>query len=91
MKNIVILTAKDGNVSVQNKNVIPILGVPVMLYPLRAAKMSAKTDAVFVTTEDLLIRNLTEKEGVGLIERPAELSQSTSQHKDVIKHAVEEV
>lgn len=31
MRNVVILTAKGGNTSVQNKNVIPVLGTPVIL------------------------------------------------------------
>ena len=40
MKNIVILTAKGGNLSIPGKNTIPVQGLPIMLYPLRAAKMS---------------------------------------------------
>ena len=91
MKNIVILTAKGGNTSVENKNVIPVLGTPVMLFPLRAAKMSSLVDGVFVSTEDRLIRDLALKEGVEIIDRPAELSRPESQHKDVIRHAVEAV
>lgn len=91
MKNIVILTAKGGNTSVHNKNVIPVLGNPVMLYPLRASKMSSKVDVIFVSTEDELIKNLARKEGVEIINRPNELSQHDSQHKDVIRHAVLEI
>lgn len=88
-KNIVILTAKGGNTTVPNKNLIPILGVPVMLYPLRAAKMSYRVDKIYVTTEDKMIANLSIKEDVEVIDRPLDLSTNTSQHKDVIKHAVE--
>lgn len=91
MKRAVIVTAKGGNATVENKNVIPILGVPVVLYPIRAAKLSACTEEVYVSTEDPLIRALGEKEGASIIQRPAELSQPTSQHKDVIRHAVLEV
>jgi N-acylneuraminate cytidylyltransferase len=91
MKRAVIITAKGGNTSVENKNVIPILGVPVVLFPVRAARLSALTENVFVSTEDAMIRTLSEKEGAKIIHRPAELSKPTSQHKDVIKHAVEEV
>ena len=91
MKNVVVLTAKGGNTTVQNKNVIPVLGTPVMLYPLRAAKMSSRVDRVFVSTEDTLIKDLSLKEGVEIIHRPADLSRAESQHKDVIRHAVLEV
>ncbi|MDP0500773.1 MAG: NTP transferase domain-containing protein [Verrucomicrobiota bacterium JB022] len=91
MKNAVILTAKGGNTTVQNKNVIPILGVPVMLYPLRAAKLSVETDAIFVSTEDELIGNLAQKEGAKILVRPPELSTPESQHRDVIQYAVQQV
>jgi CMP-N-acetylneuraminic acid synthetase len=91
MKNIVILTAKGGNLSIPNKNILPLMGVPVMLYPLRAAKMSLTTNKIYVTTEDERIRHISQKEGASIIDRPRELSTSTAQHKDVIKHAVEHV
>jgi len=89
--NAVIVTAKGGNTSIQNKNVIPVLGIPVLLYPLRAAKMARFSEKVFVTTEDTTIKNLALREGVEIIDRPSALSQPDSQHKDVIKHAVLEI
>jgi CMP-N-acetylneuraminic acid synthetase len=91
MKNIVIVTAKGGNTSIENKNVIPILGVPVVLYAIRAAKLSGKADATYVSTEDDLIKSLSLKEGAKIIDRPPEMSRPESLHKDVIKHSVEEV
>ena len=66
----------------------PILGVPVVVYPIRAALLSSKTHAVYVSTEDTLIRSIAENQGVKIIDRPAALSQSDSLHKDVIAHAV---
>jgi CMP-N-acetylneuraminic acid synthetase len=91
IKNVVIVTAKGGNTTVQNKNCIPVMGVPVMCYPLRAAKQATNVDSVFVSTEDKMIKSLALKEGAGIITRPVELATSTSQHKDVIVHAVKEV
>lgn len=91
MKNAVIVTAKGGNTSIENKNIIPVLGVPILLYPIRAAKLSHLTDGVYVSTENAMIRDLALKEEAKVIDRPQELSQSDSMHKDVIRHAVEEV
>lgn len=91
MQNIVILTAKGGNISIPNKNILPVMGLPVMLYPLRAAKYSLRTDKVYVTTEDERIKQLSRQEGISIIDRPLELSSPTAQHKDVIKHAVEHI
>ncbi|MDB4265246.1 NTP transferase domain-containing protein [bacterium] len=89
MKNAVIITAKGGNTTVQNKNIIPICGTPIMLFPVRAARLAALAEGVFVSTEDPTIKSIAQKEGVEIIDRPQFLSEPTSQHKDVIKHAVE--
>ena len=90
-KNIVILTAKGGNTTVQNKNIIPVLGVPVFLYPLRAALAARQAEQIYISTEDPDIKSIALKEGVKIIDRPAELSQPDSQHRDVIAHAVREL
>jgi len=91
MKNIVIVTAKGGNTSIENKNIIPVLGFPVVLYPIRAAKLALKVDDVYISTEDKFIKDLAIKEGIKIIDRPVELSTPKSQHKDVIKHAVKAI
>jgi CMP-N-acetylneuraminic acid synthetase len=91
MKNIVLVTAKGGNKSIPNKNTVPILGVPVVLYPIRAARYSRCTDGVFVSTEDTAIAGLATDEGAIVLERPSALSRPESEHKDVIKHAVQEL
>ena len=90
-KNIVILTAKGGNTTVQNKNILPIHGVPVFLYPLRAARLARRAEEIYVTTECPNIKSMAEKEGAKIIDRPADLSRSDSLHRDVIAHAVKEV
>lgn len=89
--NVVIITAKGSNLTVPNKNTIPILGVPIVLYPIRAAKLSVKTDRVFASTEDERIKTLCVREGIDIIHRPEELATPASLHRDVIEHAVREV
>ena len=90
-RNVVIITAKGENTTLENKNIVPVLGTPVFLFPLRAAKMASLAERVVVTTEDATIKSLALKEGVRVIDRPIELSQPQSQHKDVIRHAVLEI
>jgi len=91
MKNAVIVTAKGSNQSVANKNVIPVLGVPVVAYPIRAAKLSVLTDCVYVSTEDSMIGHIAEREGAIVLPRPPELSRPESLHKDVIQHCVSDL
>lgn len=87
--NLVIITAKGGNQTVGNKNIIPIQGNPVVTYPIRAAKSSFSADHVAVSTECPRISHIAQNEGVEVVERPPELCQSTSLHKDVIRFEVE--
>jgi CMP-N-acetylneuraminic acid synthetase len=84
MKNAIIVTAKGSNTTVQNKNVIPILGVPVVCYPIRAAKLSTLTDQVFVSTECAMIKSIAFKEGVAVIDRPKELATPESQQNFIV-------
>lgn len=88
--NIVIVTAKGGNTTVENKNAIPIYGIPVMCYPLRAARLAQHVDVVLLSTEDDRLKRMGLKEGAEILDRPRELAEPTSLHKDVIAHAVQE-
>lgn len=88
-KNVVIITAKGSNESLENKNLISINGLPIMCYPLREALKAKESDLVYVSTEDNQIAQVAEKEGAMIIKRPENLATPESQHKDVIKHAVE--
>jgi CMP-N-acetylneuraminic acid synthetase len=86
--NVAIITAKGSNESIKNKNLLPIMGIPAFLYPVKAAQQACNIDEVYVSTEDKEIKRVCLSEGISVIDRPEELSTPTSQHKDVIKHAV---
>jgi len=89
--NVAIITAKGGNTSIENKNLLTIHGNPCVSYPIRAAKNARNIDMVYVSTEDEGIIRVAENEGVSVIVRPTQLATPESQHKDVIKHAIEKV
>jgi len=90
MKNIVLLTAKGGNLSLKDKNIIEINGKPSMVWSILAAQNSKYIDEIFVTTECPLIKDVALKFGAKVIDRPNELSQPLSNHGDVILHGVKE-
>ncbi|BAU57098.2 hypothetical protein HH1059_04280 [Halorhodospira halochloris] len=88
--NIVILTAKGGNQTLSNKNLVPVCGTPTMVWPLTAAMESKTIDHVFVTTEDTNISSVAHDYGATIIERPDTLAQPDSNHGDVILHAAKQ-
>lgn len=86
--NVIIITAKGGNTSLTNKNLINVGGKPVLNYVINAAKNSFKADKIYISTECKLIKKLAQFNNIDIIDRPEYLSQPNSLHKDVIEHAV---
>lgn len=90
MKTVALLTGR-GNNTLKDKNILDILGHPVMYYPAHAAKMANGIDSFYCSSDDGKILEAAEKEGYKGIVRPDYLGSPTAQHIDVIKHAIEEI
>jgi len=86
--NAAIVTARAGSKSIHDKNVHPLLGRPLVAYPIQAALDAERIDAVFVSTDGEAIAAASRKLGATIIERPEELGGDTVNHGDVIRHAV---
>ncbi len=89
--NIAIITARAGSKSIKNKNVYPVLGRPMIAYPIRAAQEAARIDRIYVSTDGPAIAKVAQTMGCDVIWRPEELAGDHVNHGDVIKHAVEHV
>jgi CMP-N-acetylneuraminic acid synthetase len=85
------LTGRGGSKSPPQKNILPILGRPLMTYPLKAAKESKLIDQIFITTDSDEIAKIAEKFGAKVINRPDDLAKDDTPHEDVILHALEEI
>ena len=88
MKVYGLLTGR-GNNTLKDKNVLDLLGHPVLYYPANAAKKSKHIDKLFCSSDDTKILSEAEKLGHSPIMRPAELALPTSQHVDCIMHALQ--
>ena len=86
--NIVALVTGRGNNTLKDKNIIDVLGHPLMHYPCIAAKKSRFIQHFYVSSDDDKILECGIKNGFKAIKRPNELSLPTSQHIDAIKHAI---
>lgn len=87
--NVVALLTGRGNNTLADKNVLPVLGRPLLAYPALAARASGGISAHFVSSD--CPRILAAAEGLGYrpIVRPAELATPSAQHKDAIFHALD--
>ena len=87
MKHIAIITAKGGNLSIPNKNLLPLKDKSILRYVIEAAQASAYVQEIFVSTEDALIRKEALRAHVDIIDRPVDLATPTANHGDAIIHA----
>ena len=88
MKIVALLTGR-GNNTLKDKNVLPVLGKPLLYYPAMAAKACSLITDFYVSSDDEKILNAAASCGYKKITRPLELASPTSQHVDAIKHALE--
>ncbi len=87
--NVTALLTGRGNNTLKDKNVLPVLGKPLLYYPAMAAKSCEIITNFYVSSDDDKILNAAAECGYKKIQRPAELALPTSQHVDAIKHALE--
>ena len=81
-----LLIGRGGSVGFPNKNTFPILGRPLMSYPLSAALHSKFIDEVFVSTDCDKIKKEADKYDVTIIDRPKELATSEALVEEVFSH-----
>ena len=84
-----LLLGRGGSTGLPGKNTRPVLGRPVMAYPLLAASGSRHVDRSFVSTDSDEIRRIGMFYGAEHIERPAELCTPEALGEDAYKHGYE--
>ena len=87
MKIAALLTGR-GNNTLKDKNVLPVLGKPLLYYPAMAAKTCNLITDFYVSSDDEKILKAESDCGYKKIVRPVELAAPTSQHVDAIRHAL---
>lgn len=76
---------------VKDKNVRPVLGRPLALYPILAAKHARSVTDVFVSTDSEKIQAIAGEQGCTYIERPAFLATNEALAEDAFKHGYEAI
>lgn len=87
MRVTALLTGR-GNNTLKDKNILEVLGHPVLYYPAHAARVAKMIDDYYCSSDDIKILKAATNEGYQSILRPDHLSKPTTQHVDVIKHAI---
>ena len=80
-----LLLGRGGSVGFPGKNLYPVLGRPLMAYPLIAATMSV-VDRIYVSTDSAEIAAVGRQYGATIIERPSELCTKEALGEDAYAH-----
>jgi hypothetical protein len=80
------LLGREGSVGFPNKNTYPVLGRPLLLYPLLAAKNSRYVDEVYFSTDSEKYKKIGREQGVNIIDRPPELATRKALGEDAFAH-----
>ncbi len=86
-RNIAIITARGGSKRLPNKNILELNGKPLIAWTIEAALKSDFVDDVYVSTDSIRIKEISEQFGACVpYIRPEFLSNDTASSVDVVEH-----
>lgn len=86
-----LVLGRAGSTGFPGKNLYPVLGRPLVAYPLLAAQEAESVDRVYVSTDSPEIAAIGAEYGAELIERPPELASHEALGEDAFVHGYETI
>lgn len=87
-ERIVAIMIGRGGSSLKNKNILPVLGHPLLHWTAAAARRSKYIGRYYISSDDENILETASQAGYKKIERPSELATDAAQSWDAIRHAI---
>ena len=81
-----LLLGRGGSTGFPGKNLYPVLGRPLVAYPMLAASESKCVDRLYVSTDSEEIMSVGRQYGAEIIVRPPELCTPTALGEDSFAH-----
>ena len=88
-KIIAIIPARGGSKGIPRKNIINLCGKPLIAWTIEQVKGSKYIDEVYVSTDDLEIKKVSQQYGAKIINRPKELASDSASTESALLHASE--
>jgi CMP-N,N'-diacetyllegionaminic acid synthase len=86
-----LIPARGGSKGVPHKNIVPLLGEPLLRFVVEAGRAARGLGRIFCSTDDAAIATVAAALGVIVAERPAELAGDDSPVLAAIVHFLEEL
>jgi hypothetical protein len=84
-----LMLGRANSSGLPGKNMLPVLGRPLMVYPLIAARDSKHVDRIYMSSDSAEIMELAAKYGAEAIQRPHELCTDEALGEDAYRHGYE--
>lgn len=81
-----LLLGREGSIGFPGKNVAPVLGRPLISYPLMAAAGTKRINRIFVSTDSAKIKKIGQQYGAEIIDRPPHLAEPKALGEDAFYH-----
>jgi hypothetical protein len=81
-----LLLGREGSVGFPGKNTVPVVGRPLMAYPMLAALNAPSVDRVYFSTDSERYKEIGREYGVEIIDRPPELATKEALGEDAFAH-----
>jgi len=86
---VAILIGREGSSGFPGKNVYPVMGRPLVEYPLMAAQAAPSIDRTYVSTDSEAIKKISRNFNAVVIDRPDYLCTKEALGEDAYAHAYE--
>ena len=91
-KEVLAMTmVRGGSKGLPRKNVLPLLGKPLMVWSIEQVKESKLISRYVISTEDKEMKEIALKHNVEVIDRPMELAQDKTSAWEVINNVLEQL
>jgi CMP-N-acetylneuraminic acid synthetase len=92
MKTIAIIPARGGSKRLPNKNILPLGGIPMIAHSiLYAQSNSTLIDEIYVSTDNVKIKEIALQYGAQVIDRPENLSGDLEPTVSALKHVLQSI
>lgn len=81
-----LLLGREGSGGFPGKNIYPVLGRPLVAYPLMAACDAQTVDRVYISTDSPRLKTIAQEYGAYIIDRPPHLATKTALGEDAYLH-----
>ncbi len=91
MKTIAIIPARGGSKRLVNKNILLLGEIPLIAHSILYAQKHSFIDQIYVSTDDIYIKNIAIHYGAKVIDRPENLSGDFEPTVSALKHVLQNI